>query len=234
MSFSEAKCLEAIVRAQNAIGSPKALADINRRLGTRVDKIPLVYAYGAGLDRDAESGKNYPVIDVGADARNYLGLDPDIEGVRFRWLMGIWNDPVIGPVPTFFMCSRYQTQERLLALVWSLTKCSDHKWSKQASMFKSFGLDEFTIDIQIRGAEGGYKCLSEMGIIVQRSSGGLDMKTTPCITLAKLWNTLETSVMYNAVDTAFLKSAPTWPYPPELESGIFETPGASGGFKFWY
>jgi hypothetical protein len=60
------------------------------------------------------------------------------------------------------------------------------------------------------------------------------MKTTPYITPAKLWNTLETSVMHNAVANAFLESAPTWPYPPELESGIFETQGASGGFKFWY
>lgn len=233
MFFPAPLCLEAVFRAQDAIETDQAITDINRRLGTRVDKIPLLHTYSAALDRDADTLEGFPVFEIGADAKRYLSLD-DFDGVDFRWVIGVWNDPVIGPVPTFFMCSKYQTRERVVALVWSHLKCSDSTWSEQASRFKALGRQRITDKSQQRGAEGGYQLISEIGIIFQRSSGGLDMRMKGFLTVSKLWDTLESSVMHNAVSNSFAKTAQKWPYPPEFEPGIYENSGASGVFECWY
>lgn len=233
MAFSEETCFEVIRRAQKAIEETKAVADINQRLGTRVASIPLGITYCAGLDGDPKTGLQYPVMWLANDALSYLGLHPDIEGVHFRWILGVWNDPVVGPIPVFFLATRNQNQERLFAALWSLTKCGDSKWSKQENLFKALKREPLEMPNEV-GLGGGLMEISEIGIIVQRSVGGLDMKTTNHFIPLKFWRTLEWSINQNAVANSFAETAPTWPFTHETE-GIFESKGmVAAGFQFWY
>lgn len=233
MAFSEETCLEAISRAHSAISEPKAVADINRRLGTSVSSVSLGITYCAGLDSDAETGSQYPVMWLANDALSYLGIHPDIEGVHFRWILGVWNDPVVGPIPTFFIGTRKQNQERLFAALWPLTKCGDPKWANQESLFMALKREFLEMPNEI-GLGGGLLEISEIGIVIQRSTGGLDMKTTHHLIPFKLWRTLEMSISHNAVANAFAETAPTWPFTPEIESIFASKDPFAAGFKFWY
>jgi len=233
MAFSEETCFEVIMRAQKAIEEPKAVADINRRLGTRVSSIPLGITYCAGLDGDQKTGSQYPVMWLANDALSYLGLHPNIEGVQFRWILGVWNDRVIGPIPVFFMGTRNQDQERLFAALWPLTKCGDAKWANQESAFMALKRESLEMPNEI-GLGGGLLEISEIGIVIQRSTGGLDLKTTNHFIPLKFWRTLEWSIKHNAVADAFAETAPTWPFTHEIDS-LFESKGMfAAGFQFWY
>jgi len=233
MAFSEESCLEAIRRAHSAISEPKAVADINRRLGTSVSSVPLGITYCAGLDSDAETGSQYPVMWLANDALSFLEIHPDIEGVRVRWILGVWNDPVVGPIPTFFFGTRKQNQERLFAALWPLTKCGDPKWANQESLFMALKREFLEMPNEI-GLGGGIFVISEIGIVVQRSTGGLDMKTTHHLIPGKLWRTLESSIKQNAVANAWLESTPSWPFTHETE-GLFDSKGfLAAAFQFWY
>ena len=233
MTFSEATCDEAIIRAQKAIAKPEAVADINSRLGTRVASVPLVFTYCIGLDTDQKTGGQYPVMWIENDALNFLGLHPDIEGVNFRWILGVWNDPVLGPIPVFFMGARHGNQERLLAALWPFTKCADAKWASQPRGFTALGRETLEMPDEI-GLGMGLMEISEIGIVVQRSTGGLDMKTTHHFMPLKFWRTLERSMQHNAVDIAFMETAPAWPFTHGVER-MFESKEMSvAGFQFWY
>ena len=84
------------------------------------------------------------------------------------------------------------------------------------------------------GLGGGVMEISEIGILIQRSTGGLDMKTTHHFIPLKFWRTLEWSIEHNAVANEFAETAPTWPFTSEIGS-VFEAKGMfAAGFQFWY
>jgi hypothetical protein len=165
---------------------------------------------------------------------DYLGLNPDdFAGINFAWTLGVANDTVLGPIPTLFLCSRYRTTDRIVALVWSLTKCTEPQWKDQRGHFNSLLIGKME-DISWPGAEGGHVAISELTIMVNRPSGGLDLKTEKHIMPHKIWAQLEMSLSHNATTRAFQNSAPAWPYPTDMsEDGVFDCPGA-GQFKNWY
>jgi hypothetical protein len=89
-------------------------------------------------------------------------------------------------------------------------------------------------DISWPGAEGGLVAISELTIMVNRPSGGLDLKTNKHTMPRKIWEQLELSLNHNATTQAFQNSAPAWPYPTDMsEDGVFDCPGA-GQFMNWY
>ena len=234
-NFSPKDCAEAVGRAQEALSDPRAVGDINRRLRTRAVEVLAVVGACIGLDPESVgSSRGIPVMQLDKSVLDYLGLNPDdFAGINFAWTLGVANDTVLGPIPTLFLCSRYRTTDRIVALVWSLTKCTEPQWKDQRGHFNSLLIGEME-DISWPGAEGGHVAISELAIMVNRPSGGLDLRTQKHIMSHKIWAQLEMSLSHNATTRAFQDSAPAWPYPTDMsEDGVFDCPGA-GQFKNWY
>jgi hypothetical protein len=233
--FSQEECTTAVQRARTVISSDAALREINRRLGLHTTEIPAVICQSAGLDRSPVDGSpGMPVIHVDSSVVNYLGLDPDdFDGVQFAWTLGVYADPIIGTVPVFFLGVRYQMTDRLVAAVWSLTKCTGNDWDQQRASFDALASAQLP-DAAFPGAEGGLTQISPIGIIVERLTGGLDVMTTPHLIPAKLWKQLNMGIHHNAVTSAFLDTAEQWPYPTDLGGDSFFGSPATAGFSRWY
>ena len=230
LSFSAQDCADAIERAQQAIESPAAVADINRRLGISVDEIPTVVALVGRVDANGnEPGRpNYPAFVFSPSVCEYLGLDPDNSQVEFRWTLGVFSDPVMGPIPVLFLVSRVRSETRCVAMVWSLAKERDR------DHFGYLLQDRLLVDTTERGMEGGLAMIYQTGFIVDGATGGLDILAGGYIIPWKLWDTLSMSVYMNAAAKSFTETAMPWPYPIDMASeGIFQSISSSSSSS-WY
>ena len=230
LPFSAQDCADAIGRARQAIDSPAAVADINRRLGIRVDEIPAVVVMVGRVDANGnEPGRpNYPAFAIDSSVCEYLRLDPNNSQVEFRWTLGVFSDPVMGPIPVLFLVSRVGSDTRCVALVWSLAKERDR------DHFGYLLQSRMLADTTERGMEGGLAMIYQTGFIVDGATGGLDILAGGYIIPWKIWNTLSMSVYSNAVATAFTKTAMAWPYPIDMsDEGIFRSLSGSSA-PSWY
>lgn len=223
-------CGSAIERAAAMMSSDDALRDINRRLGINVDEIPVALAYVGRVDANGrETGQpNYPAFALDPSICAYLNLDPNISEVRFRWTLGVFNDLQMGPIPILFLVTRLGSEERCIALVWSLAKERDREH------FGYLLQGRFMADTTERGMEGGFAQIYQVGFVVDGQNGGLDLLAGSYIIPWKTWNTLAMSVYLNAAATAFTNTAMPWPYPTDMsEDGIFGSPAGSSQ-PSWY
>ena len=228
--FTEDDCVDAIGRAAEHFSNPTVIADVSRRLGMKVDQVPVGVGIVSRVDAnfDDVGQPNYPAFMLFPQIAEYLSIDPDIEGVRFKWTLGVFNDSIMGPVPVIFLATENGSTQRLVALIWSFAKERDRDhfgYLLQARIGE---------EIQERGMEGGMATIYQVGFVVHGDSGGLDLLAMEYFIPWKTWFTLSTSVYMNAVAEEFQKTAVSWPHPVDLSSdGIFSSPGA-GGFKSWY
>jgi hypothetical protein len=228
--FSGDDCAEAFSRAATLLQSESAIADINRRLGIKVDQIPAGMVQVGRLDVNGNdpSHPKYSAFDFAPPLGEYLRLKPDKSDLRFRWTLGVFNDEVMGPIPVFFLVTKIESDVRCIALVWSLVKERDRE---------QFGLlleNRFADDATERGAEGGFATIYQTGFIVDGLSGGEDVLADSYIIPWKLWFTLSMSVFHNAQDQAFSNTAMPWPYPTDMgPDGMFKSPAASSS-STWY
>lgn len=224
---------ETIDRARDALNNVDAVADVNTRLGTQVSEIPAVLTYSYRIDVDRKNGKQFPVMFLDETVLNYLRIHPSNQSLLISIVLGIWVDPVGGPVPTLFIRTSIANQQRMVAAVWATVKYQTALLSEQ---LKAFGhLERQRIgDLQhVRGLEGGVQEVSNFGIYIQGKTG-LDLQVTSHWVPFKLWNALQESVLFNVTAKSLWETAKPWPYPSQLEGGIDKTPGGSADFKGWY
>ena len=222
--------VDAMKRAQQLIGSESAISDINRRLGIKVDQIPVVMGDVQRIDTNGlEAGKpNYPAFGLDSSVCDYLHLNPENDQLEFFWTLGVFNDQVIGPVPVLFLVSRLGFDTRCVALVWFLAK------ERQRDYFGYLLQNRFLNESTERGMEGGLATIYQTCFIVDGHSGGLDILAGSYVTPWKLWDTLSMSVFHNVVAKSFVDTAMPWPYPIDMSpDGIFGSPSASST-PTWY
>jgi len=230
LTFSGDDCAKAFSRAATFLQSEAAIADINRRLGIKVEQIPAGMVQVGRLDVNGNDPNHpkYSAFDFAPPLGEYLRLKPDKSDLRFRWTLGVFNDEVMGPIPVFFLVTKIESDARCIALVWSLVKERDRE---------QFGLlleNRFAEDATERGAEGGFATIYQTGFIVDGLSGGEDVLAGSYIIPWKLWFTLSMSVFHNAQDQAFSNTAMPWPYPTDMgPDGMFKSPAASSS-STWY
>jgi hypothetical protein len=230
LHFGEDQCIGAVRRAADYFENAQVIANVKERLGIDISAIPVGIGIVARIDANfqADGQPNYPAFMLFPQFAQYLNLDPDIEGVRFRWTLGVFNDSLMGPLPVLFLATRFQGVDRLAALVWSFAKERDREhfgYLLQSRLFE---------DMQERGSEGGLAAIYQVGFVIHGDSGGLDLLSQEYLIPWKTWQCLASSIYYNSIASEFQATAPKWPYPTDLSSdGIFSSPG-SGGFKCWY
>lgn len=230
LNLSTAALADSIGRARQLLESEPAIADINRRLGIKVDEIPAVVVKVDRVDTNANDvGRpNYPAFGLNSSVCDYLHLKPENKQLEFRWTLGVFNDQGIGPIPVLFLVTRTGSVTKCVALIWSLAKEMDRDY------FGYLLKNRFLIDSTERGMEGGLATIYQVGFIVDGLSGGLDTLAGSYVVPWKIWETLSNSVYHNAVTQAFIDTAMPWPYPIDMSPDeIFRSPAASST-PSWY
>lgn len=224
---------ETIDRAQDALNNVDAVADVNTRLGTQVSEIPAVLTYSYRIDVDRKNGKQFPVMFLDETVLNYLRIHPSNQSLLISIVLGMWVDPVGGPVPTLFIWTSIANQQRMVAAVWATVKYQTALLSEQLKAFGHLERQRIADSQYVRGLEGGVQEVSNFGIYIQGKTG-LDLQVTSHWVPFKLWNALQESVLFNVTAKSLWETAKPWPYPSQLEGGIDKTPGGSADFKGWY
>jgi len=230
LPFSGEDCQEAFSRAATFLQSEAAIADINRRLGIKVEQIPAGMVQVGRLDVNGNDPNHpkYSAFDFAPPLGEYLRLKPDKSDLRFSWTLGVFNDEVMGPIPVFFLVTKIESDVRCIALVWSLVKERDRE--QLGHLLEN----RFAENATQSGAEGGFATIYQTAFIVDGLSGGEDILADSFIIPWKLWFTLSMSVFHNAQDKAFSNTAMPWPYPTDMgPDGIFKSPAASSS-STWY
>jgi hypothetical protein len=133
----------------------------------------------------------------------FFSLDQRInKQIPIWWTPGVFNDPVVGPIPVIFLIEESPTNRkaRVFVLVWPQAKFGD----RAAFTALLNGYSGEMGDVAVR--------LSGIGVMSTVSRSQPDLYFAPLHTSAKLISPLWLNIFRGGVADVFLRTAPSWPY----------------------